>query len=57
MQKGISSILAVVLLISIAIIGGVAVYLFMGGVITTEPTTDDPEAISIAPMGEASSSS
>jgi flagellin-like protein len=46
MQKGISPIVAVVLLIAIAVIAAVGLYFWVGGLATQQPTTQKPIVIS-----------
>ncbi len=44
-MRGISPIVAVVLLIAIAVVGSVSIYFFVGGIATKEPSTAPPTAI------------
>ena len=46
MKKGISPIVAVVLLIAIAVIAAVGLYFWVGGLATKQPTPDTPIVIS-----------
>ena len=45
MKKGISPIVAVVLLIAIAVIAAVGLYFWVGGIATQQPTPDTPGTI------------
>lgn len=51
MDKGVSPVIAVVLLIVVAVIGGTAVYFFAAGLATTKPGTPEPAPLSISPIG------
>jgi flagellin-like protein len=46
MQKGISPIVAVVLLIAIAVIAAVGLYFWVGGLATQQPTPSKPKVLS-----------
>ena len=52
MKKGISPIVAVVLLIAIAVIAAVGLYFWVGGLATQQPTTDKPGVISANCVGQ-----
>jgi flagellin-like protein len=45
MQRGISPIVAIVLLIAIAVIAAVGVYFWVGGLVTQQPTAEKPIVI------------
>lgn len=53
MRKGISPIVAVVLLIAIAVIAAVGLYFWVGGIATKQPTTNVPTAISATVLDAA----
>ena len=46
MRKGISPVVAVVLLIAIAVIAAVGLYFWVGGLATKQPTPDTPTILS-----------
>jgi len=54
MRRGISSIVAVVLLISIAVVAAVGLYFWAGGITTKQNTPSTPIAISATPIDPAS---
>ena len=53
MRKGISPIVAIVLLIAVAVIGSAAMYFFAGGVATKNPALVTPTSLSITSIGNA----
>ncbi len=52
-MKGISPIVAVVLLIAIAVVASVGLYFWVGGLSTKQSTVDSPNAISVNPIGDS----
>jgi len=51
MERGISPIVAVVLLIAIAVIAGTALYFWTAGLATKQPTPNTPSSITAVPLG------
>ncbi|MFC2175311.1 hypothetical protein ACFLQ2_05640 [archaeon] len=51
MEKGLSAVVGVVLIIGTAVVGAAAMYFFAGGIATTQPSTDSPTPITIVPLG------
>ncbi|MFC2175212.1 hypothetical protein ACFLQ2_05130 [archaeon] len=51
MRRGLSPIVAVVLLIGTAVVGSAAMYFFAGGIATAEPSTNAPTPITVVPLG------
>ncbi len=52
MERGITAIVAVVLLIAIAVIAAVGIYFWTAGISTKQPTPEKPVAIVANPVGE-----
>ncbi len=52
MKKGISPIVAVVLLIAIAVVAAVGLYFWVGGLSTKQPTPQTPVSITATPIGD-----
>ncbi|MFC2175213.1 hypothetical protein ACFLQ2_05135, partial [archaeon] len=51
MQKGLSAVLGVVLIIGTAVVGAGAMYFFAGGIATTQADPDTPTPLTIVPLG------